>query len=153
MKKRTAQNLLRALIISGTFALNPLEAIANEPTPNTTITIPEPKGEKVVDQTQIYHGNINPEETKYENAACINFGQLIRATPEYLQIQKEKIEKGTGKYWILISKANGRVTKSVSEYGKTNNTDFIVTVEYAKTLKANPKIADVTEEVIESMGE
>jgi len=62
---------------------------------------------------KIYYGFF---AEKITNPRCINLGELLASTPEYQEIKRKKIESGTGKYWILLSRANDRTQKQIKDY-------------------------------------
>ncbi|MEK7793216.1 MAG: hypothetical protein AAB353_01735 [Candidatus Hydrogenedentota bacterium] len=87
-----------------------------------------------LDAQKVFWGNPG----KFEKAASVNVNKVIRATPEYEEIKKEKVERGTGKYWILLSEATDRAVKAISEVAGETEFDFIAAEGYLESLE--PKI-------------
>ena len=103
---------------------------------SATFTIPSDQ----IDRTQIFFGT----PASFDTPAEVHIDSVIAATPEYKEIQSEKLKKGTGKYWILVSKATDRAIEAVSNLGTDTNYDLITERGYLGSL--NPPIAcdDVT---------
>ena len=100
-----------------------------------------------IDASQIYYGS----PSSFENAAEVDIETVVAATPEYQEIVKNKIDKGTGKYWILKSEASNRALKAVSEVADKTDYDLIAEKGYLK--KLDPPIAckDITELVVSKL--
>lgn len=100
-----------------------------------------------VDASKIYYGS----PSSFENAAEVDIETVVAATPEYQEIVKNKIDKGTGKYWILKSEASNRALKAVSEVADKTDYDLIAEKGYLK--KLDPPIAckDITELVVSKL--
>ncbi len=81
--------------------------------------------------TKYYFGHPNSNE----NVGFISRTDLIKSTPEYKEIKKEKIEEGTGKYWILLDKATNKVQKAINNYAQEHGFDFITDMPELKDNK------------------
>ncbi|MEK6891538.1 MAG: hypothetical protein AABX03_05380 [Nanoarchaeota archaeon] len=117
------------------------------------------------------------EDTKYfaltekketSNPRVYDHLELLRATSEYQQIEEEKIERGTGKYWILLSRAsdivNNAMTEEIQETGadvlleyksegsdgKYENSEFDKAEKYLEVPEGQSdiKIMDVTNDIV-----
>lgn len=62
---------------------------------------------------------------KITNPRCFDKAVLLGLTPEWKEIKSKRIDKGTGKYWILLSAANDRVDKQINAYTKDAEIDFL----------------------------
>lgn len=62
---------------------------------------------------------------KITNPRCFDKAALLSMTPEWKEIKSKKIDKGTGKYWILLSAANDRADKQVNTYTQDAELEFL----------------------------
>lgn len=62
---------------------------------------------------------------KITNPHCFDKTVLLGLTPEWKEIKGKKIDKGTGKYWILLSAANDRVDKQINAYTQDAELEFL----------------------------
>ena len=97
-----------------------------------------------IDASQIYYGS----PTSFENPAEVDVEAVIAATPEYQKIQKRKIDKGTGKYWILRGQASNRALKAISDVAEETDYDLIAEMGYLGNLEPPVACDDITELVI-----
>lgn len=109
----------------------------------STYSIP---GEKVEAQ-KIYFGSAKG----FDKPGTVDYGKLIKATPEYAQIKKKRIQAGTGKYWILLSQASDRVVRAISDVGKATDYDFIAAAGYLDGLETPIAADDVTHLVLDKL--
>lgn len=109
----------------------------------STYSIPVDK----VNTQKIYWGSASG----FDKAAEIDFGEIVKATPEYKEIRKKKIEEGTGKYWILFSQASDRAVRAVSEVGKETTYDLVAAAGYLGSLEPAIPADDITKQVIKHM--
>lgn len=110
-----------------------------------TYTIPSDQ----VDGRKLYWGS--PEA--FEKPGEIDLQKVITETPEYKEIKKKKVERGTGKYWILMSQASERALKAVAAYGKVSEYDLIAASGYLGALEPAIPADDVTEAVTKALTE
>lgn len=98
-----------------------------------------------IDEQQIYYGNAKA----FEKAATVDYTAVVKATPEYAEIKKKKIDSSTARYWILMSSASEHAVRMISEVGDETEHDLIVSIGYLG--KITPPIAaeDLTEKVLE----
>jgi len=102
-----------------------------------------------LDSKKIYWGQPSDFETPGE----VDFGAVIKATPAYKSIKDDKIETGTAKYWILISKASDQAAKVVADVGNETDYDLIADLGYLGSLTDPIDATDVTDLVLEKLDE
>ena len=108
-----------------------------------TYSIPPEK----VDVKKIYWGSA----ASFEKPAHVDYEQVVRATPEYESIRKNKIETGTARYWILMSQASDHTIRLINEIGKETDYDFIAASAYMASLEPPIEADDVTELVLKKL--
>ncbi len=100
-----------------------------------------------LDLTRVYWGDYKeftkPAEVRYED--------VLRSTPEYDQIKKKKIARGTGKYWILLSQASDRAIKAIAAVGGEADYDFVTGTGYLEALDPPIPSVDITDDVVAKM--
>jgi hypothetical protein len=104
-----------------------------------------PKGQ--LDPHKIYWGI---SET-FDNPAELRFKDVIRSTPEYQELRKRKVARGTGKYWLLMSQASDRVVRTIDYYGHGTEYDIVAETGYLGGLETPIPADEVTEVVIKFM--
>lgn len=109
----------------------------------STYSIPANK----VNTQKIYWGSASG----FDKAAEIDFEEIVKATPEYKEIKKKKVEQGTGKYWILFSQASDRAVRAVSEVGEETSYDLVAAAGYLSSLEPAIPADDITKQVIKHM--
>ena len=103
--------------------------------------------EDLIDKSEIYYGEANA----FENPAGVDMGIVIRATPEYQEIKKKKIDRGTGRYWILYSQATDRANQAITEVAEESEYDLVAGLEYLSSCEVESD--DITELVVEKIEE
>jgi Skp family chaperone for outer membrane proteins len=111
----------------------------------STYSIPANK----VDAQKIFWGST----TGFDKAAEIDFEAIVKATPEYKEIKKKKLEQGTAKYWILFSQASDRAVRAVSEIGEESTYDLVAAAGYLGSLEPAIPADDITKAVIKHMND
>ena len=111
----------------------------------STYSIPKEK----LQAQKIYFGSAKG----FDKPGSVNYEKLIKATPEYAQVKKKRIQAGTGKYWILLSQASDRVVRAISEVGKATDYDFIAAAGYLGSLEPAIAADDVTGLVLAKLKE
>jgi len=99
------------------------------------------------DPKKVYWGSAG----SFEHAGEIDYERVIKSTPEYLEIEKKKIQRGTGKYWILLSQASDRVVRAVSQVGQDTKCDFIAARGYLASIEPPIPAEDVTQVLMDSL--
>lgn len=94
---------------------------------------------------QIFYGNAS----NFSKPAEIDVESLIKATPEFKEIKKKKIDQGTGKYWILRSNATDRAHRAIRQLAEELEFDFIANEGYLSSLSTPIECDNITEQAIE----
>jgi hypothetical protein len=98
-----------------------------------------------IESSQIFYGNAS----NFSNPAEIDVEALIKATPEYKEIKRKKIDQGTGKYWILRSNATDRAHRAILQLAEDLEYDFIANEGYLGSLSTPIECDNLTEQAIE----
>lgn len=98
-----------------------------------------------VDEQKIFYGSASSFETPAE----VDYEAVVKATPEYEKIRKEKIDQGSAKYWILISQASDRALQAIATAGKDTSYDLIVSVGYLEKIDPPVPADDITSQVLD----
>jgi hypothetical protein len=100
-----------------------------------------------MDEQRVFWGTASnfakPGEVQYE--------EVIKNTDEFRQMKKEKVARGTGRYWILMSQASDKAVKAIAVVGEETEYDLIAQQGYLASLKEPIPAEDVTGLVIEAM--
>lgn len=100
-----------------------------------------------LDASKVYWGQADafdkPAEVKYE--------KIVQATPEYKELKKDKIKRGTGRYWILLSKASDRAVGLIAKVGQETDYDLIAAEGYLASVNPDIKPTDVTKKVLKAL--
>jgi hypothetical protein len=105
-----------------------------------TYSIPAEK----LDSQKVYWGNAS----KFDKPAKVNYEAVVKATPEYAEIKKKKIESGTAKYWIQLSMASDHAVKLISQVGKESDYDLIAATGYLGSLEPPIPADDITDIIL-----
>ena len=89
--------------------------------------------------------------SSFERPGEIDYQRVIKSTPEYSQIKRKKIQRGTGKYWILLSQASDRVVRSISQVGQSTQCDLIASRGYLSSLDPPIPAQDVTQKLLDAI--
>jgi len=96
---------------------------------------------------KVYYGTA----TSFEKPGKVDYESVVKATPEYEEVKKEKIEPGTGKYWILLSQASDRAVRAISKVGHDSGYDFIAAQAYLGSLEPSIPSEDITPLVLDEV--
>ena len=96
---------------------------------------------------KVYYGTA----TSFEKPGKVDYESVVKATPEYEEVKKEKIEPGTGKYWILLSQASDRAVRAISKVGHDSGYDFIAAQAYLGSLEPGIPSEDITPLVLDEV--
>lgn len=107
----------------------------------STYSIPPEK----IDVQKVYLGTASG----FEKAGKVDYESVIKATPEYEEVKRNRIEPGTGKYWILLSQASNRAVRAISEVGQHTGYDFIAAQAYLGGLEPGIPSEDITPLVLD----
>lgn len=100
-----------------------------------------------LDAQKIFWGNASA----FENPAAVNIDEVVKATPEYDEIKKNKIERGTGKYWILISEATDRAVEAISDVAAETKYDLVAAEGYLDGLSPAVPSVNITNQVLDKL--
>ena len=93
-----------------------------------------------VDSKKVFWGSA----AGFEKPGEVDYDSVLKVTPEYKQIKKDRIERGTGKYWILLNQATDRSTRAITEVGQNTDYDLIAQSGYLASLTPAVAADDVT---------
>ncbi len=94
---------------------------------------------EAVDDQKIFWGTAS----RFEKPGSVDYVAVVSATDEYKQARK--IESGTARYWILVSKANESAIRAISAVGSETDYDLIVVKGYLEGLDTPISTEDITE--------
>lgn len=110
-----------------------------------TYAIPPDK----MDGQKIYWGNA----ADFNKPGEVNYEAVIKATPEYAELVKKKIERGTAKFYYLMSQASDHAVRAIVEVGQQSDYDLLVAKGYLATLETPIQADDLTAMVLERLKE
>jgi len=91
------------------------------------------------------------EASSFDKPGEVDYQEVIKATPEYQEIKGKKVQKGTGKYWILLSKASDRAVQAIAGFGEDTEFDLIAAQGYLGSLTPAIPVENITSLIIKSM--
>jgi hypothetical protein len=100
-----------------------------------------------LDPKQIFFG----DPKAFDSPAAVDIQTIIETTSEYKEIKKEKIKRGTAKYWILLSKATDRAIEAIADVAEDEGYDLIAARDYLKDLEPIVAAKNVTKTVVEKI--
>ncbi len=100
-----------------------------------------------LDPKKVYWGS----SASFEKAGEIDYERAIKSTRQYAEIKKKKIQRGTGKYWILLSQASDQVVRAISQVGQQTDCDLITSRGYLSSLNPPKTAEDVTQMVLANL--
>ncbi|HOK08817.1 MAG TPA: hypothetical protein PLT82_05175 [Candidatus Hydrogenedens sp.] len=100
-----------------------------------------------VDEQKIFWGTAS----KFNKPGLVRFEEIIQATPEFSGIKTRKIEAGTAKYWIMLSKASERAVRVIQEVAQESQFDLVAEFNYWQTAGDQIPAEDITEKVLERL--
>lgn len=98
---------------------------------------------------QIFYGN----PSSFANPAEVDMIAIVRATPEYDEIVKKKIPKGTAKYWILRSNGTDRALRAIQQLAEETDQDLFANEGYLSALSSPIECVNLTKEAIDLVQE
>lgn len=104
-------------------------------------------GEDQLDSTKVYCGAAKG----FDVAAEVDMNKVLKATPEYSEIKKKKIERGTGEYWILLNKASERALRAIFEVHDETGYDLVAAKGYLGSLNPPIPAQDITQLVVDKI--
>jgi hypothetical protein len=109
----------------------------------STYSIPVEK----VNPQKVFFGKANA----FDKPGNVNYEKVIKATPEYEEVVKKKVQPGTGRYWILLSQASDRAVRVISEVGQESGYDFIAAQGYLGSLEPPIPAEDITQLILNKL--
>lgn len=97
-----------------------------------------------IELDQIFFGN----PASFSNPAEIDVEALTLATPEFQEIKRKKVKKGTGKYWILRSNAADRAHRAIQKLAEDLEYDLIANEGYLGGLPSPIECENITKQAI-----
>ncbi|MBP8129383.1 MAG: hypothetical protein KA184_07345 [Candidatus Hydrogenedentes bacterium] len=110
-----------------------------------TYTIPPDK----MDGQRIYWGNA----ADFNKPGEVDYEAVIKATPEYAELVKKKIERGTAKFYYLMSQASDHAVRVIVEVGQMREYDLVAAKGYLASLETPIQADDLTTMVLERLKE
>jgi hypothetical protein len=102
-----------------------------------------------LDAKQVFWGTAS----NFEKPGEIDYEEIVKATPEYKEIKRKKLQRGTGEYWILMSQASDRAVRAISEVGQNTEYDLIAAEGYLGSLEPAIEAEDITDLVLDQLEE
>lgn len=99
------------------------------------------------DKTKVYWGN----PADFDNAAEVDLKAAVKATPEYKQLLKKNVKRGTAKYWELMSRATDRAIQAVMDVAGETDFDLICAAGYLGGCDPPMACTNITKLVIEKV--
>ncbi|MCX8064949.1 MAG: hypothetical protein N3G21_07225 [Candidatus Hydrogenedentes bacterium] len=100
-----------------------------------------------IDEQKIYWGSA----TKFNKPGLVKFEEVVQSTPEFSGIKARKIEPGTAKYWIMLSKASEKAVRTIQEVAQESRFDLIAEFNYWQSLNEQIPAEDITQKVLEKL--
>ena len=100
-----------------------------------------------VDRQKIYWGNTS----SFEKPGEVDYVEVIKATPEYEELKKKRIEGGTARYYYLMSQASERAVRAIVEVGQESEYDLVAAKGYLSALEQPIEAPDLTKVVLERL--
>ncbi|MFA6228014.1 MAG: hypothetical protein WC668_02395 [Patescibacteria group bacterium] len=81
------------------------------------------------------------------NPRCIDYSELVMATPSYRELKERKLAPSSGAYWLLISQGSDTAWREINKYAKKQSITLITDREnLVKLLKKQERFKDNTAE-------
>jgi hypothetical protein len=100
-----------------------------------------------LDSQKVYYGT--PEQ--FEKPGEVDYDAIVRATPEYEEIERKKVERGSARYWILLSNAGDHAVRLIAEVGMETEHDLIAALGYLSSLEKPIPAEDLTPLVLSKL--
>lgn len=88
---------------------------------------------------------------EFRSPAVVDCEKVMKATPEYREIQRKNLEEGTARYWHLMQDGSKRVIRAILSVGEESEHDLICAKGYLEEAVPEAGPEDITERVIEVM--
>jgi len=99
------------------------------------------------EKSNVYYG-----KATFERPACVVYQKLLEATPEYQELTKllgeKQIDRGDPKATSLMSSADDKVRRAISQFAKENGYDYVCELSYwEKKTHRGTAAGDVTDQI------
>ena len=108
---------------------------------------PETITKDSVDDQKIFYGT----SSSFERPASVDYVVIVTATKEHKKALT--LDSRTAQYWILINKANENAIHTINIIGNETDYDLIALKGYLESLDLSTEVKDITELVLEKLGE
>jgi len=98
-----------------------------------------------VDQQRVFWG----DPKGFDTPAEVDYRAVVQATPEYSELRKKKVEKGSAKYWILLNNASERALRVIGEVAVSTEYDLVVDKGFLGELTPPLEGKDITSQVLD----
>lgn len=100
-----------------------------------------------IDEQKIFWGTA----VKFNKPGLVKFDEIVKSTPEFSGIKERKIEPGTAKYWIMLSKASEKAVRVIQEVAQESQFDLIAEYNYWQSINEQIPAEDITQKVLERL--
>ncbi len=130
---------LSILAIAAAFAL---AAFAGAATADTH-SIPDDD----IDARMIFHGS----PSGFSNAGEVDLQTVVYATDAYKEIERGRIERGTGTYWIRMEQATSQAHRAIAKTAEEEELDLVVMKGYLEDIDESIPVKDITDSVVSKL--
>lgn len=96
----------------------------------------------------VYYGNL-PSTGEYKiyerDLEFVSRAEVIRATPSFKEIEKDRVDRSSARYQILIAKASETAVRTIMDYGKDSKIGLILDADYITSREGEGAILSVPE--------
>jgi hypothetical protein len=100
-----------------------------------------------LDRQAIFWGD--PDQ--FEQPAEVDYQKVVTETPEFEQIKRRRLKRGTGKYWVLVSKASERSQTAIVAVAEDTHYDMVTKKDYLGSLEPPIPAEEITETVVDEV--
>ena len=100
-----------------------------------------------VDEQRVFWG----DPKGFETPAEVDYKAVVLATPEYSEMKKKKVEKGSAKFWILLNNASERALRAIGEVAVSTEYDLVVDKGFLGALEPPLEGGDITTQVLDKL--
>lgn len=102
-----------------------------------------------IEEQSIYAG----DASNFEKPAAVNYEKVVKATPAFKELRKKKIDKGSAKYWILMSQASEHAVRVILEHAGEAGYDLVAEKSYLSGLDPKVEAEDITDKVLKAIAD
>lgn len=100
-----------------------------------------------VDRQKIYWGNAE----EFEKAGEVDYVAVIKATPQFEELRKKRIERGTARFYYLMNQASEHAVRAIVAVGRQTDFDLVVAKGFLASLDNPIEASDLTDLVLERL--